>query len=82
MAVALLAGAALAYLVRPGLLGGGDVPPASAPEPFADVLRVGGGSNALGRAGEVVDAVLRDPGRLRELLDCVGDDDAWVRMRA
>jgi len=52
------------------------------PEPFAEVLRVGGRSNALGRTAEVVDAVLADPARLRELLDRVHDDDAWVRMRA
>ena len=59
------------------------MPPESAPgEAFADLLRVGGRSNALGRAGEVVDAVLHHPRRLRELLDCVRDDDAWVRMRA
>lgn len=46
------------------------------------MLRAGGRSNSLGRAGEVVGTVLQDPRRLRELLDCVGDDDAWVRMRA
>lgn len=51
-------------------------------EAFADVLRAGGPTNALGRTGEVVEAVLAAPDRLRELLDCVLDEDAWVRMRA
>lgn len=49
---------------------------------FAELLQVGGRSNSLGRAAEVVDAVVADPARLRELLDCVHDEDAWVRMRA
>ena len=51
-------------------------------EPFAELLLVGGRSNSLGRSAEVVDSVLADPPRLRELLDCVHHDDAWVRMRA
>ena len=51
-------------------------------EAFADVLTEGGRSNSLGRAGEVVDAVLADRGRLDELWACIGHDDAYVRMRA
>ncbi|ROR90349.1 hypothetical protein [Nocardioides aurantiacus] len=49
---------------------------------FSQVLQVGGRSNSLGRTAEVVDAVVAEPVRLRELLDCVHDQDAWVRMRA
>lgn len=51
-------------------------------ESFAEVLQVGGRSNSLGRTGEVVEAVLAEPSRVRELLDCAYADDAWVRMRA
>lgn len=49
---------------------------------LADLLQVGGRSNSLGRTAEVVDVVVADPARMRELLDCVQDEDAWVRMRA
>lgn len=51
-------------------------------ELFAEVFREGGKKNSLGRANEVVDAVLAEPSRLDELFDCIYDDDAWVRMRA
>lgn len=51
-------------------------------ESFADVLTEGGRSNSLGRAGEVVEAVLADRGRLDELWACIGHEDAYVRMRA
>ena len=51
-------------------------------EAFRDVLAVGGHRNSLGRSGEVVTLLLADPTRLAELVDCVSDDDAWVRMRA
>ena len=51
-------------------------------EVFADVLTAGGRSNSLGRAREVVDAVLADRARLAELWACIGHDDAYVRMRA
>lgn len=51
-------------------------------EAFADVLTEAGRSNSLGRAGEVVAAVLDDRGRLDELWACIGDDDAYVRLRA
>lgn len=51
-------------------------------EAFADVLAVGGRSNSPGRSAEVATAVLADPGRVRELLDCAYDEDARVRMRA
>lgn len=46
------------------------------------VLTEGGRSNSPGRAGEVVDAVLADRGRLDELWACIGRADAYVRMRA
>lgn len=46
------------------------------------MLKVGGKTNSLGRAAEVVKIVLRDQSRLKELYDCVFVDDAWVRMRA
>lgn len=51
-------------------------------ERFAEMLRVGGSSNSLGRAGEVVEAVLAEPSRLAELFDCLFLEDAWQRMRA
>lgn len=51
-------------------------------ETFVDMLAVGGKTNSLGRAAEVVDAVLNDKSRLDELYNCVFHDDAWVRMRA
>ncbi len=51
-------------------------------EKFLDMLAVGGKSNSLGRANEVVGLVLNDKARLEELYGCVFDSDAWVRMRA
>ncbi len=51
-------------------------------ERFVDILIVGGKQNSLGRAGEVVDAVLADKSRLGELYDSMHHQDAWVRMRA
>lgn len=51
-------------------------------EAFEVVLAEGGRSNSLGRAGEVVDAVVADHGRLDELWACIGHEDAYVRMRA
>lgn len=51
-------------------------------EPFREVLTAGGHRNSLGRSAEVLAAVRADPGRLDELFACIGDDDAWVRMRA
>lgn len=51
-------------------------------ENFAEVLAVGGKSNSLGRAGEVVDAVLGDRSRLEELYLCAFHDNPWIRMRA
>lgn len=51
-------------------------------EAFEDVLAVGGKSNSLGRAAEVIESVQADPSRLDELFDCISADDAWVRMRA
>lgn len=49
---------------------------------FAALLAVGGKSNSLGRAGEVVDTVLADQSRLEELYECLFEPDAWLRMRA
>lgn len=46
------------------------------------MLAVGGKSNSLGRANEVIEVVLNDQPRLKELYECVFDEDAWVRMRA
>lgn len=51
-------------------------------EPFAQVLAVGGKSNSLGRAEEVVQLVLDDESQLEQLYNCLFEDDAWVRMRA
>jgi hypothetical protein len=51
-------------------------------EAFATVLAVGGTSNSLGRAEEVVRIVLADESRLDELFECLFEDDAWLRMRA
>ncbi len=51
-------------------------------EPFAEVLRAGGHSNSLGRSAEVLELLRRDAARLDELVACLEDDDAWVRMRA
>ncbi|MBM6402252.1 hypothetical protein [Phycicoccus sonneratiae] len=51
-------------------------------EPFAEVLLAGGHSNSLGRSGEVLELLRRDPARLDELFACIAADDAWVRMRA
>jgi hypothetical protein len=51
-------------------------------EKFEEILKVGGKSNSLGRADEVVELVLHDRKRLEELYDCIFSIDAWVRMRA
>ena len=51
-------------------------------EHFAEILAVGGKSNSLGRASEVIESVLEDKSRLGELYDCLFDEDAWTRMRA
>lgn len=51
-------------------------------EKFADMLTVGGKTNSLGRANEVLELVLYDKSRLDELYSCIFDDNAWVRMRA
>ena len=51
-------------------------------ERFEDVLAVGGRSNSLGRAGEVLEAVRADPSRTEELFACIAAEDPWVRMRA
>jgi hypothetical protein len=51
-------------------------------ETFVEMLVVGGKSNSLGRADEVIELVLRDKSRLDELYDCLSDEDPWIRMRA
>ncbi len=51
-------------------------------EPFEDVLAVGGRTNSLGRASEVLDLLRADGSRTDELVACISADDAWVRMRA
>lgn len=51
-------------------------------ENFVDLLAVGGKSNSLGRANEVIDMVLNDRQRLDELYACLSHNDAWLRMRA
>jgi Trp operon repressor len=49
-------------------------------ELFAAML-AGGHPNSLGRTVKVVDVVLGDQARLRELLDCYGSSDEVVRLR-
>jgi len=49
---------------------------------FIDILSVGGKTNSLGRAEEVMAAVLADKSKLSELYQCIFADDPWVRMRA
>ena len=51
-------------------------------ESFAAMFTVGGKSNSLGRASEVLELVLSDESRLDELYGCLFDEDPWVRMRA
>jgi hypothetical protein len=51
-------------------------------ESYAEILAVGGKSNSLGRANEVIDLVLQNKNQLDELYGCVFNDDAWIRMRA
>lgn len=51
-------------------------------ELFEEILAVGGHSNSLGRAGEVLRITQSDNSRLDELFSCISADDAWVRMRA
>lgn len=51
-------------------------------ETFAEMLVVGGKTNSLGRAAEVLSLVLEDQSRLEELYLCIFAEDAWVRMRA
>ena len=51
-------------------------------EPFVDILAVGGKTNSLGRADEVIKLVLDNPSRLDELYACITAEDAWIRMRA
>lgn len=49
---------------------------------FSSMLAEDGKKNSLGRVPEVIQLVLADKHRLEELYATIGDDDAWVRMRA
>src|SRR5688572_10436406 len=49
---------------------------------YEHMLTVGGKTNSLGRASEVIDDVDSNPSRLDELFNCISADDPWVRMRA
>jgi hypothetical protein len=49
---------------------------------FAEMLAVGGKSNSLGRAQDVIQSVLEDKALLDELYECLFNEDAWIRMRA
>jgi len=51
-------------------------------EKFTEMLAIGGKSNSLGKAHEVVELVLHNKSRLDELYSCLFDEDAWIRMRA
>ncbi len=51
-------------------------------ESFEEILSVGGHTNSLGRANEVLQIVKSDPTKLDELFKCIYSLDAWVRMRA
>ena len=51
-------------------------------ETFGTLLAVGGKTNSLGRANEVLTTVLNDASKLKDLYLCVLHEDAWVRMRA
>ncbi len=51
-------------------------------ERFIDILRVGGKTNSLGRASEVINSVLADRSMLDDLYQCMFADDPWARMRA
>lgn len=51
-------------------------------ESFAEKLAIGGKTNSLGLAEEVVQEVLNDKTRLEELYNCLFESDAWLRMRA
>jgi hypothetical protein len=48
---------------------------------FAQML-AGGDRRSIGRADEAAELVLRRPQRFRELIQCIWDEDAVVRMRA
>lgn len=49
---------------------------------YESILAVGGKTNSLGRANEVIESVYANPSRLEELFNCILANDAWVRMRA
>lgn len=51
-------------------------------ETIEQMLAVGGKTNSLGRAPEVIELVLADKSQLDELYDCLFAEDPWVRMRA
>jgi hypothetical protein len=45
-------------------------------------MLAGGDRRSIGRADEAAEMVLRQPERFRELVECMWDEDAVVRMRA
>lgn len=49
---------------------------------FSEMLQVGGKTNSLGRAEEVIAIVLQDKSSLDELYTSIFHEDSWVRMRA
>lgn len=49
---------------------------------FEEILKSGGHTNSLGRAGEILKEVRKDNTKIAELFSCISSDDAWVRMRA
>lgn len=51
-------------------------------ETFAEIFSIGGKTNSLGRANEVIEIVLKDKRKLEELFSCLFVENAWVKMRA
>lgn len=49
---------------------------------FEEILQIGGKTNSLGKADEVIAQVLKDKALMSELYSCMSSEDAWVRMRA
>lgn len=53
-----------------------------APKAIIAAVLKGSDHRSIGRANEVACLVLKEPRRFRELIKCLWDDDAIVRMRA
>jgi hypothetical protein len=51
-------------------------------EAFERILAVGGKTNSLGRAADVINEVLNNKSRLEELYQVIFHEDSWIRMRA